>query len=293
MPAELFVQSSAAAGVLLGGSGLTIVAIETVRGRSLRSSHLATRWRTWSMLAVIWIAALTSSVARLAILSLLGAVMAFEYGRLAELDTLDRRIVALLPVGSLIGLVSGVPLEVLLLLVLLSVSMIPVAGQDVASGPNRIGKLLTAAVVVVLPPVCLWEIGDRSLPVLVAVLFGVALSDVAAFTVGSAVGRKPLARRLSPNKTWEGAAGNLLGAVAGVGIAVVATELDPSAVVILGPVLAFGAISGDLLESLLKRNAGVKDAGGLLPGFGGVLDRVDSLIAASPLTLMVLGLLGV
>jgi phosphatidate cytidylyltransferase len=293
MPAELVVQSSAAAGVVLGGSGLTIVVIETVRGRSLRSSLLATRWRTWSMLAVIWIAALTSAVARFAILSLLGAVMAFEYGRLGELDTLDRRIVALLPVGSLILLVSGVPLEVLLVLALLTISMIPVTGQDVVSGPDRIGKLLTGATVAVLPTVCLWEIGDRSLPVLVAVLFGVALSDVAAFTVGSAVGRRPLARRLSPNKTWEGAAGNLLGAVVGVGIAVVATDLDPSAVVILGPVLAFGAISGDLLESLLKRSAGVKDAGGLLPGFGGVLDRVDSLIAASPLTLMVLGLLGV
>lgn len=293
MPADLVVQSSAAAGLVLGGSGLSIVIIETVRGRSLRSSLLATRWRTWSVLAVIWIAALSSSFARLAILSLLGGAMAVEYGRLVGLDTLDRRIVALLPAGCLMLLASGVPLDVLLVLVLLTVSMIPVAGQDVGSGPDRIGKLLTGVAVAALPPICLWEIGERSLPLLVAVLFGVALSDVAAFTVGSAVGRRPLARRLSPNKTWEGAIGNLLGAVAGAGIAAVATGLDGSAVVILGPALAFGAISGDLLESLLKRSAGVKDAGDLLPGFGGVLDRVDSLIAAAPLTLMVLGLLGV
>ncbi len=245
------------------------------------------------MLATVWIIALASSPARLAILSLLGGAMAREFGRLRRLTTTDLWAITSMPVLCLGLLASGLNLGTLLVALLLLVTAIPVIGQDVVSGTERIGNILTGIVVVVLPLLALWEIGDRSLPVLVAVLFGVALSDVLAFTVGSIAGRRRLAPRLSPNKTWEGAAGNVLGALAGVGVAVAATDLDLLAVVLLGPVLAVGAVGGDLLESLLKRSAGVKDAGTLLPGFGGILDRVDSLIAAAPLTLLCLGLLGV
>jgi phosphatidate cytidylyltransferase len=124
--------------------------------------------------------------------------------------------------------------------------------------------------------------------------FGVALSDVGAFCTGKLIGGPKLAPYLSPNKTWGGALGNLLGAT-------LAVLLMSSALLhlqwwqcgILALAIGVGSLWGDLLESLLKRQRGVKDAGTLLPGFGGLLDRIDSLLLVAPLVYYVALLSGV
>ena len=107
-----------------------------------------------------------------------------------------------------------------------------------------------------------------------------ATSDVGAFVVGRRFGRTPLAPQLSPTKTRAGLIGNLLGAA--LGLALFAPALVPSfsgaLLVLLVAVVAAGSVWGDLLESAVKREAGVKDAGQWLPGFGGILDRIDSLL---------------
>jgi phosphatidate cytidylyltransferase len=112
--------------------------------------------------------------------------------------------------------------------------------------------------------------------------------DVVAYLAGSAIGRRKLAPRISPGKTWEGTiAGFVASAVAAILVAVVATIPMPAAAfaaVALGP----AALAGDLLESLLKRRAGVKDSGAILPAHGGMLDRIDSLIVVAPVTLVAL-----
>ncbi|MCZ6866839.1 MAG: CDP-archaeol synthase, partial [Chloroflexi bacterium] len=98
---------------------------------------------------------------------------------------------------------------------------------------------------------------------------------------------------ISPGKTWEGAAGGLIWAV-GISIALAAV-LDLSfplwQQVLLGLLLGTVAQMGDLLESALKRRAGVKDAGVLIPGHGGVLDRIDSLLVTIPVTYYILALI--
>ena len=107
-----------------------------------------------------------------------------------------------------------------------------------------------------------------------------AFSDVGAFVVGRTFGRTLLAPRLSPNKTREGVIGNVIGAAVGLTLflpALVPTFGVPF-VVALVPLVAAGSLWGDLLESAAKREAGVKDAGRWLPGFGGILDRIDSLL---------------
>lgn len=113
-------------------------------------------------------------------------------------------------------------------------------------------------------------------------------ADVAAYVVGSAVGRRRLAPRVSPGKTWEGTIGGFLACTAAaLGIAVLfGLPRLPSAIVAigLGPV----GLAGDLLESYVKRRAGVKDSGTILPGHGGMLDRLDSLVAAAIFVLVVL-----
>ena len=124
--------------------------------------------------------------------------------------------------------------------------------------------------------------GQRWLIVLLGVTFA---SDTGAYAVGRLIGRHALAPRISPAKTWEGAIGGFL---AGAGAAVVlpiALGLDTGAVLIaaIAVTLPIAAQAGDLLESALKRRIGVKDSSGLLPGHGGLLDRMDSQLLAAPL----------
>lgn len=112
------------------------------------------------------------------------------------------------------------------------------------------------------------------------------LSDTAAFLVGKSVGRTKLFPRVSPNKTVEGAIGGLI--AAGVtGVVCVVTfglAIHPLTAVIFGLLLGAAGMIGDLSESMLKRRAGVKDSGNLIPGHGGMLDRIDALIFVLTIT---------
>ncbi|HXU43936.1 MAG TPA: phosphatidate cytidylyltransferase [Thermoanaerobaculia bacterium] len=119
------------------------------------------------------------------------------------------------------------------------------------------------------------------------------LGDTAAFYVGSRWGRRKLAPVVSPKKTWEGAAAGLLTGVLATAVWSVCQlgALDPR-VLALGALTAVAGQLGDLVESMLKREAGVKDSGGLLPGHGGILDRMDATLFAAPVLLIGAWLLG-
>jgi len=118
------------------------------------------------------------------------------------------------------------------------------------------------------------------------------IADTAAYFAGRAFGRRKLAPEVSPGKTWEGVYGGLAAvAIYALALVPLAAEggfpgaVSPIAVIVwIGLALALAALSvvGDLCESLLKRQAGVKDSGRLLPGHGGILDRIDALLAAMP-----------
>jgi phosphatidate cytidylyltransferase len=107
--------------------------------------------------------------------------------------------------------------------------------------------------------------------------------DIAAYGVGKAMGRHKLAPTISPGKTVEGAIGALLGAVAATWPMGRWLGLSTGQAVLLGTLLGIGGQVGDLFESWLKRRAGVKDSGAVLPGHGGVLDRFDSLLFNAPI----------
>jgi phosphatidate cytidylyltransferase len=114
----------------------------------------------------------------------------------------------------------------------------------------------------------------------------VVAADVGAYFAGRRFGRVKLAPRVSPGKTWEGVGGGVLGAavIAVVGVFWLDVPLWPF--IGLCVLVVFASIIGDLTESLFKRHAGLKDSGTLLPGHGGVLDRVDSITAAAPVFLV-------
>jgi len=136
------------------------------------------------------------------------------------------------------------------------------------------------------------ELQARSPWLVLAAMAIVWIADTAAFFAGRRFGRRKLAPRISPGKSWEGAAGGIA-AVALYALLLVPlasrvrADAAPGAgaiVLWIGFAVAVAALSiiGDLHESLLKRRAGVKDSGTLLPGHGGVLDRTDALLAAMP-----------
>lgn len=113
-------------------------------------------------------------------------------------------------------------------------------------------------------------------------LFTIFGSDTAAYLTGRVLGRHRLAPNISPRKTWEGAIGGILGGIILSLIITLACQLPISywQAIILGIAVSIAGQVGDLVESLLKRNMGVKDSGRLLPGHGGFLDRTDSIVFA-------------
>jgi phosphatidate cytidylyltransferase len=113
------------------------------------------------------------------------------------------------------------------------------------------------------------------------VVFGTWAGDTFAYFVGHTFGSTPMAPRLSPKKTWEGFAGGVLGTVLVVVIIGLATNLTPGESLLIGFTIAIVGPLGDLFESLVKRDVDVKDAGHMLPGHGGVLDRFDALLFCS------------
>jgi len=118
----------------------------------------------------------------------------------------------------------------------------------------------------------------------ISILAIIWICDSAAYYIGSAAGRHKLFPRVSPNKSWEGAlAGFISAVIAGILFKIFFLNyLSLGSAVILGVIIGTIGQLGDLVESLLKRDAGVKDSSNIIPGHGGVLDRFDSLILVSP-----------
>jgi phosphatidate cytidylyltransferase len=149
----------------------------------------------------------------------------------------------------------------------------------------RVAASLSALLLVALPAsflICLREAPRLGSQWVLFLLVLVWVGDTAALIAGKSFGRTKLAPLISPKKTWEGAAGNLLAST------LVAIPFSHWMNVDLAPLAALAVVAslagqiGDLFESACKRGAGVKDSGTILPGHGGMLDRIDSLILATP-----------
>lgn len=123
---------------------------------------------------------------------------------------------------------------------------------------------------------------DRGLQWILLALLCTWACDSAAYLVGRAIGKHLFAPRISPKKTWEGVVGGIAAAMAAGLLAVPLVGAHPVAALLLGGGVAAVAVVGDLAESFIKRQFGIKDFGTLIPGHGGVLDRVDSLLFAVP-----------
>lgn len=141
---------------------------------------------------------------------------------------------------------------------------------------------------------CFALLREEGMWLVLALILAVWASDICAYAAGKTIGGPKMAPVISPNKTWAGFAGAVAGAVA------VTLSLHLSGVLaggiafaaLGGALIGLGGQGGDLLVSMLKRRAGVKDMGALIPGHGGLLDRIDSLLMACPLFFLLLYLGG-
>ena len=116
--------------------------------------------------------------------------------------------------------------------------------------------------------------------------------DTGAYVVGRNLGRTRFLPHISPSKTVEGLLGGVVATTIVVGLLLAALGQNPVHAIVLGPLTALAAQAGDLAESVIKRAAGATDSGTLIPGHGGILDRVDSFLFAAPVvTLYVLALI--
>ncbi len=238
------------------------------------------------------------AVAAFAALVLAGA---WEWAAFARLESVAGRLAYVALVAAAMAglwLLAGGPVSLAAVLAL-------VAGWWFAAflwlslAPSRGGPALAgAAGVIVLAPLWLGlaklhGTGGIGYPFVIFVLLLTAAADVGAYFAGRRFGRQKLAPQVSPNKTWEGFLGGLAAATL-VAVAGWAFFDFPAAAFLPLCAAAFlASVVGDLTESMFKRHAGLKDSGHLLPGHGGVLDRIDSLSASVPVFALGLAWLGV
>lgn len=303
MPAELLVppwQTEGAAyvaAVLVALLVLTLaaVAVGAASGKGGASPRtLYARWFTWSILAPVFALAVFSGPLAVAVLMTLLALQGLrEWGRLTGLPPAHRVLLAVYAIiaGGL-ALLGSVALLATLPVLLLASTLQPILSADVRQGMRDLafGALGFAYLPLLLDHGTLVVRDlEHGAVILFATGAATAFSDIGAYAVGKAFGRHPLAPTISPHKTREGTIGNLLGAAAGWLLFLpILPPLAPQVVLTLAIIVGVGAIWGDLFKSVLKREFGVKDAGTLLPGFGGILDRIDSLIMTVPLVYYVL-----
>lgn len=254
------------------------------------------RWCTWIAIAAVILGALW--LGRPAAILMIAAVAwqsAREAATLLGLPSAYRRtLVAAAPATVVLGgvapdLLPWLPAAFTLLAVLL-----PLA-RDRVDSPSAAGRAVLGYVWTGWLPAFIVRLGAApgGIAWLMTLGLAVALADVFACLVGGKLGGPKLAPAISPGKTWSGLAGAVGGAyVAFAAFAFLHPAVSPLVYWGLPPVVAVAGTVGDLLESWVKRAAGVKDAGTWLPGFGGLLDRIDSTLVALPVACLLLRLVG-
>ncbi len=229
------------------------------------------------------------------VLGALWVLGAWEWAGLANLKSGAQLLYAAACAACMLALYLFAGSRALYALLIVALAGLLLAFVAVLTYPRKfgMGTVAAAGFVALVPSWLLLVRLHGELPLghalAMTVLAIVWSADVGAYTFGRAFGRIKLAPAVSPGKTWEGVTGGLASAAVAAWLAAILIGLPAGAMLALGVLTALGSVIGDLAVSVFKRNVGLKDTGTLLPGHGGVMDRIDSLTAAVPI--FVLGLM--
>jgi phosphatidate cytidylyltransferase len=257
---------------------------------------IRTRVITGALLGVALVVTvlLLSTPLMAAILGVLWAVGAWEWAGLARLSAAARLGYAAACAAAMVAALLWGGADAAFAMLVFALAWWVLAFIAVLTFPREFAMSTVGVVgfVVLLPSwfllVRLHGSGPTGPELAMTVLAIVWAADVGAYTFGRWIGRVKLAPAVSPGKTWEGVSGGVLAAAAAALAAALWLGLPRGVMVAIGVATALVSVVGDLSVSVFKRNVGLKDTGTLLPGHGGVMDRIDSLTAAIPV--FVLGL---
>ena len=294
----------------LAAVGLAAAAVYTMLGHGRTGPApdgrtVLARAGSYAALAIALACAVAFAPAGVALLvAIIGLVALWEWARLADLPGHHRLMLAAshLAVVLAVHLHGASAVDWLIGGLVLVGALWPVVRADPTRGMRDLGFAATGfifiTVMLVHAVALVHDFGAAGAVVFAALAVACACSDVGAFLTGRRYGRTALAPTVSPAKTRAGLSGNFLGAAValallGPSLALALAEQSITGWygVLLVPIVALGSVWGDLFESAAKREAGVKDAASWLPGFGGMLDRVDSLLLTLPLAYWSLRLL--
>lgn len=223
-----------------------------------------------------------------------------EYYRLLSTQfKLSRGIGYISALAIILSFAEGVrPISIVMILslTLYAIMMLELVRRQTLGGSSAIlntGGIMSGILFIIVPWGCLILLRDLPIGRLILIsLFACTWScDVAAYLVGTRWGRTYLCEKISPNKTWEGFLGGALGSIMMISLIIFFQEQPPFPLFLIGLICAFAGQFGDLAESLLKRETGVKDTGNLIPGHGGMLDRFDSILINALLTYLFFGII--
>lgn len=253
---------------------------ETPKPAGTPMRDLGLRVASGAALALVVLGALWAGVLPFAIVvGIVGVVVAWEWGRIVRSSGMDAILIIqtmAVAAGALLSAWSLAGMGLILVLVAAIISALLAFGER--GHMAALGALYAG-----LPAVALVWFHHAALG-FVAVLFlllAVWATDTGAYFAGRLIGGPKLLPRISPNKTWSGLAGGIIaGSLVGLVLALARSELSLPHMMIAGALLGVVSQAGDLLESALKREYGVKDASALIPGHGGFMDRIDGLVAA-------------
>ncbi|MDX6751035.1 phosphatidate cytidylyltransferase [Geminicoccaceae bacterium 1502E] len=197
---------------------------------------------------------------------------------------------AIVTAGGLVGVLAAAAGAGSAGLVLVCLAAVVAAGLAGAMRGLSVHWAAGGVLYVGVPAFCLiWlRLGETGLGAVLWLFLVVWSTDIAAYAAGRSIGGPKLAPRISPGKTWAGLVGGMAGAALAGGLASGLWDAAPAAAAAAGALLAVVAQAGDLFESFLKRRVGLKDSGSLIPGHGGILDRVDGLLTATPVFALIL-----